>query len=65
MVISISGLYRSSMRSILFRLIRLNLASGLARLYCLIIFGTKVSARVGVVPILIKSNDLDLYVLAM
>ena len=65
MVISISGLYLSSIRSILLRFIRLNLASGLVRLYFLIIFGTKVSARVGVVPIFIKSDDLDLYVLAM
>ena len=64
-VISISGLYLSSIRSMLFRFIRLNLVSGLIRLYCLIIFGIKVSAREGVVPILIKSNDLDLYVFAM
>ena len=64
-VISISGLYLSSIRSMLFRFIRLNLVPGLIKLYFLIIFGIKVSARDGVVPILIKSNDLDLYVFAM
>ena len=49
----------------LFKLIRLNRAPASIRLYCLIILGTKVSAREGVVPILIKSNERDLYVLAM
>ena len=51
MVISISGLYLSSIRSMLFRLIRLNLVSGLTFLYSLIItLGTIVSARVGRCP---------------
>ena len=65
MVISISGLYLSSIRSILFKLIKLNLVLGFVVKYFFISSGTIVSAKEGVVPIFIKSVDLDLKVFAI
>ena len=62
---SISGLYLSSIKSMLFRFIKLNFTPGFILLYLFIILGTIPSAKEGVVPILIKSADLDLYVFAI